>query len=106
MLNSCTCSSMFPRMNLKILTSFLLKYFMRQYYLYSSYAVASGRNITPCNKIDKTLVATYLRQNLCIDAFNMTHMAKPNSPWAWRGHHAPPKGSQGVVYYCLLEISD
>ena len=28
------------------------------------------------------------------------------SPWARRGHHAPPKGSPGVVWYCSLDPPD
>ena len=30
----------------------------------------------------------------------------PLSQWARRGHHAPPKGSLGVVYYCSLDTPD
>ena len=45
-----------------------------------SYDVASGSEITPCNKIDKPLVAYRFRETLWIDALNMSnvsHIAKP-----------------------------
>ena len=30
----------------------------------------------------------------------------PFNPWGQGCHHAPPKGSLGVVLYCTLDISD
>ena len=45
--------------------------------LYHNYDVASGSDITSCNKIDKPLVVYQFTETSCNDAFNVRHMAKP-----------------------------